>query len=216
MPLLQPGSEPDEYRLDPDTGLESSLLTGGVLAILCSFMLPLPSHRSPGLIGWHTAGMIFLFGVAALILRYLLDDHYILSMKRKDLVFVRKFLGNSFRTRVCDFCDLRAVAVLPEFNQNKNRTWWEYGLVLVRHGGAPVHVISADHQSYEMVRASGEQLAQLLQLDFHAGQPESKLKIEGTEVRYEPHQTRSVGVVVAGVILFVTFVLVSLVIYSQV
>jgi hypothetical protein len=187
---IRKGETPDQIVLDPETRLEGFLGALGCLPIMVGIgglFILFEDNTEPGVA--YAVGGLFLLGIIAFILRFNLDDHYILDFSKKEILFHRKFFAYKKKRRVCDFSELCALVVLPEKNSNKQSSWWEYGLLAVTHTGKKITVVSSERIDYDVVVTHGREVAELMNTTFHAGEPQKHLHVKrgpgGPEFEYQ-------------------------------
>ncbi|MFN8611665.1 MAG: hypothetical protein U0931_29235 [Vulcanimicrobiota bacterium] len=113
---------------------------------------------------------MLLIWLSSLWLKGKYDVRYQLNPQTQQLQLVRKILGHTFRTPVCEFSQLYAAGVLSTFIQNKEGRHWRYALCLVTRAARLLRV-----SSYGLAppNEKAAEIAQTLGLQHFECQPEA-------------------------------------------
>lgn len=214
--VIRKGETPEQLVLDPETSLEGFLTFCGCLPMFLGLVLMIDIlEKGPEKSLVSAIVVAILTGAFFFLLRSNLDDHYILDFAKKEILFHRKFFQSVSKRRVCAFSELHALVIEPEKNSNKQSSWWEYGLAVVTRTGKKIVVISPEKKSYESVVEHGRELADLLKVSFHPGQPEAYLRIKRgpgkPEVEYSTGAASLGLAIVAGVAMLLLMVVVTVI-----
>lgn len=157
-----------ETPLELDTPLERLLVGLALLGALPVLVFGLPGPTRPG-------GLLVPLGLglgaALLLVRLLVECHYVLENHGRRLRYHRRFLGMTSRWTVCRFDQIRRVGVAGGLARSNAGTWWEYGVVLQIPDGVIVE-ISPWSRDLMRVNGYGTHLARHLGVPFEAGEPE--------------------------------------------
>ncbi|MCA9796810.1 MAG: hypothetical protein KC910_33600 [Candidatus Eremiobacteraeota bacterium] len=211
---IREGETPQQLVLDPETRLESAVVSLGVFSFLLGFVGLLNAYARH--LGWLDASLwltVAALGTLLVFLRNRLDDHFVLDFDRREVRFHRYFFSHRVQRLSCHFDQVEALVLEPRPRTNSRGLHWDYGLTVFALNRRRIRVLPACEQDYQAVAQAGQLVAERMQVPFFAGESEKELRVEagpdGRNFKYRPYSTLP-GVIAAFIVLgFLVFVAVG-------
>lgn len=169
-----------ELVIDTESPLEKWLTFAAIIAIFLGLIL-LTTYflikDSPTAIPMSWPIALFLTTGLLFFCRKSLKDVLIVDFKKRSLVFQRTIFGQKGIDPICSLDEIQLLIVSAEYNRDKWRDWWTYGLSLLCTNGRLIELLPLREVPHDRVVADGQQLATLLGLELHEGSPEMMPKI---------------------------------------
>lgn len=212
---IREGEAPGQLVLDPETRLESAVVSLGVFSFLLGFVGLLNAYARH--LGWLDASLwltVAALGAGLVFLRNRLDDHYVLDFDRREVRFHRYFFSHRVQRLSCHFDQVEALVLEPRPRANSRGLHWDYGLTVFALNRRRIRVLPACEPDYETVARAGRMVSERMTVPFFEGEAEKQLRVEarpeGRRFSYHPYSTLP-GVIAAFVVLgFLVFVVVGI------